>query len=184
MERKIAIGVQNFSEIREGNYFYIDKTSFVKDWWESGDSVTLIARPRRFGKTLNMSMLENFFSIQYANRDDLFDGLSIWQEEEYRKLQGTYPVISLSFANIKEKEYRITSYRIRQLLMKQSLFNSTFKTNPYLERAVMTGITRASKESIFSDLNNLKVVTTTSNEYATAFGFNQEEVIHRKIISF
>ena len=58
----------------------------------------------------------------------------------------------------------------------RSLFNATFKTNPYLERAVMTGITRVSKESIFSDLNNLAVVTTTSDRYSTAFGFTQEEV--------
>ena len=116
MERKVAIGVQNFYEIREGNYFYIDKTSFIKEWWSSGDSVTLIARPRRFGKTLNMSMLENFFSLEYANRGDLFEGLSIWQEEKYQKLQGTYPVISLSFANIKESSYESTKLKIFELL--------------------------------------------------------------------
>ena len=116
MERKVAIGLQNFYEIREGNYFYVDKTSFIKEWWENGDSVTLINRPRRFGKTLNMSMLENFFSVKYANRKDLFEGLFIWQEESYRKLQGIYPVISLSFANIKEKDYQTTKRRIFQVL--------------------------------------------------------------------
>ena len=116
MKRKIAIGIQNFYEIREDNYFYVDKTAFIKEWWESGDRVTLIARPRRFGKTLNMSMLENFFSMEYANRGDLFEGLSIWKEEEYRKLQGTYPVISLSFANIKEKDYESTKIGIYQIL--------------------------------------------------------------------
>ena len=256
MGRNVAIGIQNFYEIRENNYFYVDKTNFIKEWWESGDRVTLIARPRRFGKTLNMSMLENFFSVEYANRGDLFKGLSIWQEEKYQNLQGTYPVISVSFADIKEQNYRSTKMEIFQILtalydkyrfllenellsenekkyflsvnmemedfiatkaihklsgflsryygkkvivlldeydtpmqeayvqgywnelvsFTRSLFNSTFKTNPYLERAVMTGITRVSKESIFSDLNNLKVVTTTSNEYATAFGFTEEEV--------
>ena len=256
MAKTVGIGIQSFEEVIGGNYFYIDKTSFIKEWWESGDSVTLITRPRRFGKTLNMSMLEHFFSIQYADRGNLFEGLSIWEEEKYRKLQGTYPVISLSFANVKEKDFKTASYRIRQILMKlyeknsflresgilsnsekeyfnrmagnmseedaplalyqlsdylyryygkkviilldeydtpmqeayvggfweelveftRSLFNSTFKTNPYMARAVMTGITRVSKESIFSDLNNLKVVTTTSNEYATAFGFTEEEV--------
>ena len=72
MDRKVAIGIQSFSTLRENNYFYVDKTSFIKEWWESGDEVTLIARPRRFGKTLNMSMLENFFSIEYASRGDLF----------------------------------------------------------------------------------------------------------------
>ena len=100
--KTVAIGIQSFDKIIEGNYFYIDKTEFIKEWWESGDDVTLITRPRRFGKTLNMSMLEQFFSVKYADRGDLFEGLSIWKEEKYRKLQGTYPVISLSFANVKE----------------------------------------------------------------------------------
>ena len=256
MGRNVAIGIQSFSEIIEKKYFYVDKTSFIKEWWDSGYSVTLITRPRRFGKTLNMSMVEQFFSLDYANRGDLFEGLSIWKEKEYREIQGTYPVISLSFANIKEKNYEITRKKICQILtdlyadytflMKsdvmeasdreffhrispdmgdveatlalhnlskylsryygkkviilldeydtpmqeayvdgywdelvvftRSLFNSTFKTNPWLDRAIMTGITRVSKESIFSDLNNLEVVTTTSNKYATSFGFTEEEV--------
>ena len=256
MVKTVGIGIQNYEDVIRGNYFYIDKTNFIKEWWESGDSVTLITRPRRFGKTLNMSMLEQFFSVDYADREDLFRGLSIWKEEEYRTLQGTYPVISLSFANIKEPDYKMTFYRIRQLLMKQyekysfllegdvlsktekayfekmtsemnredapmalyqlsdylyryygkkviilldeydtpmqeayvdgywdelasftrSLFNSTFKTNPYMARGILTGITRVSKESVFSDLNNLKVVTTTSDEYAASFGFTEEEV--------
>ena len=256
MARTIGIGVQSFEKIRERNYFYIDKTDFIREWWESGDDVTLINRPRRFGKTLNMSMLDMFFSVDYADRGDLFEGLSIWEKEEYRNIQGTYPVISLSFANVKENMYETTRKKICQLLTKQynkysflldsgllgqndidyfkrvsedmddsdsslalyqlsdylyryygkrviilldeydtpmqeayvdgywdelaaftrNLFNSTFKTNPWLERGIMTGITRVSKESIFSDLNNLKVVTTTSNEYATAFGFTENEV--------
>ncbi|MBQ8230967.1 MAG: AAA family ATPase [Lachnospiraceae bacterium] len=256
MGRKVAIGIQNYNEIIENNYFYVDKTSFIKEWWESGDSVTLITRPRRFGKTLTMSMVEQFFSLNYRGRHDLFEGLSIWKEEKFRGLQGTYPVVSLSFANVKEKSYEMTVYRICQLLMKQyeqhsylreceklskaekayfermasdmneveaplalyqlsdflcryhgkkviilldeydtpmqeayvhgywtelveftrSLFNSTFKTNPWLERAIMTGITRISKESIFSDLNHLEVVTTTSDKYAECFGFTEEEV--------
>ena len=256
MARTVAIGIQDFSSIIEKNYFYIDKTDFIREWWENGDSATLITRPRRFGKTLNMSMVEQFFSVKYANRSDLFEGLSIWNHEAYRSLQGTYPVISLSFANIKETSYDMTRMKICQLLINiyseyefllesealsrsdkaymrrvtenmndadatfalfqlskflyqhygkkviilldeydtpmqeayvdgyweelvaftRSLFNSTFKTNPYLERGIMTGITRISKESIFSDLNNLKVVTTTSDEYATAFGFTEEEV--------
>lgn len=244
MGRTVGIGIQDFSDIREENYFYIDKTSFIKEWWESGDSVTLITRPRRFGKTLNMSMLEHFFSVDYKDRGDLFEGLAIWQEEKYRQLQGTYPLISLSFANIKERNYEQTKLKISQLIknlyskyeflldsnalteadkdfMKKvvkdlndvdatmaihqlakslyqyygkkviilldeydtpmqeayvqgfwddmvsftrSLFNSTFKTNPYMARAIMTGITRVSKESVFSDLNNLEVVTTTSKD--------------------
>ena len=253
----VGIGIQDFLELRENHKFYIDKTSFIKDWWESGDSVTLITRPRRFGKTLNMSMVEEFFSVNYAGRGDLFEGLSIWEEEKYRTLQGTYPVISLSFARIKEDNFEKTKEKICQILtnlyiqysfvrdsdaltdadrlffdrilsleMKdsdatsalhqlsnflsryygkkviilldeydtpmqeayvngfweemvafiRSLFNSTLKTNPNMGRAIMTGITRVSKESVFSDLNNLEVVTATSNKYATAFGFTEEEV--------
>ena len=105
MLQTVAIGVQRFTEIRENNIFYVDKTGFIKEWWESGDEVTVITRPRRFGKTLNMNMLENFFSIQYAGREDLFTGLEIWQYEEYRKLQGTWPVILISFAKIKPLSY-------------------------------------------------------------------------------
>ena len=77
MERTVAIGIQNFGDLIQKNYFYIDKTAFIKEWWDGGDSVTLIARPRRFGKTLNMSMVEQFFSIDYAGRKDLFEGLFI-----------------------------------------------------------------------------------------------------------
>ena len=256
MVRTVGIGHQDFEVIQREGYFYIDKTKFIKEWWENGDSVTLITRPRRFGKTLNMSMLEKFFSVKYEGRNDLFQGLSIWEDENYRCLQGTYPVIFISFAgikensfaearksicrvieeqynkceyvfektplNVKEKQYieqvnesmsdSTASVSLRSLsdflsryykknviiLLDEydtpmqeayvngywdeltgfirSLFNSTFKTNPYLERAVMTGITRISKESIFSDLNNLEVVTTTSGKYEDAFGFTEEEV--------
>ncbi len=256
MAVNVAIGIQRFDELIEKKCFYIDKTDFIREWWESNDSVTLINRPRRFGKTLNMSMVEQFFSVDYADRGDLFEGLSIWNHEKFREIQGTYPVISLSFANVKEKSYQATRKKICQLMTKlyaehsylldsnllyetdrnyfrrvsenmddsdaslalyqmadylyryygkkviilldeydtpmqeayvdgywdelvaftRSLFNSTFKTNPWLERGIMTGITRVSKESIFSDLNNLEVVTTTSDKYATAFGFTEEEV--------
>ena len=254
--KKIAIGKQSFEDIRKKDCFYIDKTDFIKDWWESADDVTLITRPRRFGKALNMDMLKCFFSNQYEGRKELFEGLGIWKDEEYRKLQGTYPVIFLSFADIKgntfemarqqicikildlyeENEYLLegdmlgesekafyksvsmdmsdaiistslnklcvfmykyygkkviiildeydtpmqepymNGYWDELVALTRSLFNSTFKTNPYLERGIMTGITRVSKESIFSDLNNLVVVTTTSNQYNTAFGFTEEEV--------
>lgn len=256
MARTVGIGIQDFGKIVENNYFYIDKTHFIKEWWERGDAVTLITRPRRFGKTLTMSMVEQFFSLKYAGRSDLFENLAIWQEEDFRSLQGSYPVISLSFANIKEKSYETTRRKICQLLANlyahfyflmesdtmtdidkeyfrrmsadmddsdatlalhqlsdylcryygkkviilldeydtpmqeayvhgyweelvsftRSLFNAAFKTNPWLERAIMTGITRVSKESIFSDLNNLKVISTTSSEYGNAFGFTEDEV--------
>ena len=93
MQYRISIGKQNFADMRENNYFLVDKTEFIKAWWDSGDDVTLITRPRRFGKTLNMSMLNCFFSNRYADRGDLFEGLSVWEDERYRQIQGTYPVI-------------------------------------------------------------------------------------------
>ena len=118
MGRNVAIGIQNYSQIIENDCFYVDKTHFIKEWWESRDAVTLITRPRRFGKTLTMSMVEQFFSVKYAGRGDLFEGLFVWQESRYRDIQGTYPVISLSFANIKETDYKTTVHRICQLLKK------------------------------------------------------------------
>ena len=258
MAKVISIGNQSFESMRERDNFYVDKTSFIKEWWENEDIVTLITRPRRFGKTLNMNMLECFFSNKYKDRGDLFERLDIWKEEKYRKLQGTYPVIFLSFADIKQNNYEETIQKIKKIIFDiyqkydflkdwegltdkektafknidcdmsdivaqgaikdlsdylsryfgkkviilldeydtpmqeayvngyweelvaftRSMFNATFKTNPYLERAIMTGITRVSKESIFSDLNNLVVVTTTSNQYETAFGFTEEEVFN------
>lgn len=106
MSEIISIGNQSFEKIRKSKYFYIDKTGFIKEWWEQNDDVTLITRPRRFGKTLNMSMMECFFSNKYSDRSDLFEGLSIWKEEKYRKLQGNYPVIFLSFAGVKANNFR------------------------------------------------------------------------------
>jgi hypothetical protein len=256
MARTVSIGCQDFETLQREGYFYIDKTLFIKEWWEGGDSVTLITRPRRFGKTLNMSMTEQFFSVEYAGRGDLFEKLAVWKEEKYRKLQGTYPVISLSLASIKDTSYETARRKICHILTSlyskhrflleeevldekekdffasvsidmddvtatlalhelsgylsryygkkviilldeydtpmqeayvngywaelvsftRSMFNAAFKTNPYLERAIMTGITRVSRESIFSDLNNMKVVTTTSDAYADCFGFTEEEV--------
>ena len=105
MARTIGIGNQDFETIRREGYFYIDKTDLIRQWWESGDGVTLITRPRRFGKTLNMSMLEKFFSVDYKDRGDLFSGLKIWESKKYIDLQGTYPVIFLSFAGVKESAY-------------------------------------------------------------------------------
>ena len=256
MARTVSIGRQDFEKIRISNNFYIDKTHFIREWWEADDEVTLITRPRRFGKTLNMSMLEKFFSVEYAGRADLFEGLSVWEDEKYRRLQGTYPVVFLSFATVKETDFLNTRKKICEIiaglydkydflldsgklnerekgkyrkisadmedylasnslnnlsdyLMRyygkkvillldeydtpmqeayvggfwkemvefiRNLFNATFKTNPYLERAIMTGITRISRESVFSDLNNLEVVTTTTEKYADCFGFTEEEV--------
>ena len=256
MARVVPIGIQNFEKLVSNDSFYIDKTEFIKEWWESRDEVTLITRPRRFGKTLNLSMLERFWSLKYEGQGDIFHNLSIWKEEKYRKLQGTYPVIFLSFAIIKERDFRNARAKLYELLVKlyeqnsflkksgilgekeieyynrissnmsesdatlalyqmcdflsryygkrviilldeydtpmqeaylhgyweemaafmRSFFNASFKTNHWLERAVMTGITRISKESLFSDLNNLNVAAVTSKEYASCFGFTEGEV--------
>ena len=91
MARTVGIGIQDFEWLITENIFYVDNTDFIREWWESKDAVTLIARPRRFGKTLNLSMLNRFFSNRFAGKGDLFEGLSIWEHEEYRNLQGTYP---------------------------------------------------------------------------------------------
>ena len=262
MARIVGIGHQEFGQLIQSNCFYIDKTRFIKEWWENNDIATLITRPRRFGKTLNMSMVEQFFSVDYAGRGELFEGLSIWDDKssdgscKYRQLQGTYPVISLSFAKVKETDFPNARKKICRIIkdlynkyafladsgclnqdervtwqeisvemedymatdslnalsnylsryygkkvvilldeydtpmqeaylngywtelsdFMKGLFNATFKTNPYLERAILTGITRISKESLFSDLNNLEVVTATSHKYADSFGFTEEEV--------
>ena len=116
MGRSVAIGVQDFETITANNYFYVDKTDFIREWWENGDSVTLITRPRRFGKTLNMSMLERFFSVKFAGQGQPFEKLHIWKDEKYRSLQGTYPVISLSFANVKENTFEKAKVRFCQIL--------------------------------------------------------------------
>ena len=256
MAQSISIGKQDFAFLRENNCFFVDKTNFIKEWWDNVDEITLLTRPRRFGKTLNMSMLNCFFSNKYADRGDLFEGLSIWKEEKYRSLQGKYPVIFLSFADVKQTNYKDAIQKIKNCIVEayrnfpqlitwtgfsegerhqimavtsemddvtaqdalknlsawlehyygkkviilldeydtpmqeayvhgyweqftafiRSLFNASFKTNPYLERALMTGVTRVSKESIFSDLNNLRVITTTSDLYADCFGFTEKEV--------
>ncbi len=256
MPKVIGIGKQRYDRIIENDGFYIDKTMFIKEWWENQDDVTLITRPRRFGKTLNMDMLKCFFSNEYKDRGDLFEGLDIWKEEKYREIQGTYPVIFLSFAKIKQNTYEDAVAGIKRIICDEiqkyiflkdwdglaeeektnlknitygmddvtaqeaiaslsnylsryygknviilldeydtpmqeayvngywkelvsftrSFFNATFKSNLYLERAVITGITRVSKESMFSDLNNLKVITVESDEYSDTFGFSEEEV--------
>ena len=103
MAVNVVIGVQDFSTLIENNYFYVDKTLFLREWWDSRDSVTLITRPRRFGKTLTMSMTEQFFSLEYAGRSDLFENLKIWQDEKYRNLQGTDPKYQLTLTNLEVK---------------------------------------------------------------------------------
>ena len=96
--RKLPIGIQDFESLRRDGYLYVDKTSYVFSLVHEGKPYFL-SRPRRFGKTLNMSMLECFFSVKYKDRADLFEGLSIWKDEKYRNIQGTYPVINMTFSS-------------------------------------------------------------------------------------
>lgn len=265
---KHSLGYQNYEDMSQNNIFYIDKTDFIREWWNYADKVTLITRPRRFGKTLNMSMTECFFSNQYAGRSDLFEGLKVWEDEAMRRQQGMYPVIFMSFAGaragaagerkdrdtrdcveamksavkqiladvftgfrdimqseifgVHEREFfasvgdhmpdqtaqmavrRLCGYLERYYGKKvivlldeydapmqeawtngyweeavaffKNFFVRTFKDNDSMERGLITGITRISRESIFSGLNHLEVVTTTSDKYATSFGFTEEEV--------
>ena len=140
MARNVAIGIQDFEQLITNDYFYIDKTDFIREWWDSGDSVTLITRPRRFGKTLNMSMVEQFFSVDYANRGDLFEGLSIWENEKYRNIQGTYPVISLSFARVKETNYADTRETICVILRNLYIKFSFLRDSEVLTDAGRSGL--------------------------------------------
>ncbi|MBP1591767.1 MAG: AAA family ATPase, partial [Oscillospiraceae bacterium] len=269
MPREIGTGVQSFSKLIEENCFFVDKTKFIKDWWTAKDEVTLITRPRRFGKTLNMSMLECFFSPEYSGRADLFEGLNVWNYSEMRELQGSQPVIFITMAKIKGTTYedflrqmnttmmsvysqyegfvsksekisadkkeifRLMYMEMVETMLKKSekkvntdlliqsiaflselisihygknviilldeydtpmvesyvnkywdetaafmrtFFNTTFKSNPHMYRSVLTGITRVSKESLFSDFNNLKICSLSSKKYQEYFGFTEEEV--------
>ena len=105
MARKVSTGIDTFSELREYNIFYIDKTHFIKDWWEQNDNVTLITRPRRFGKTLMLDTVRTFFSTEYRDRLDLFDGLFISSDKNLCSIQGKIPVIFLSFSDIKSTTF-------------------------------------------------------------------------------
>ena len=257
MARVISTGAQGFEDLRLNGYFYVDKTGFVSDWWHSGDVVTLVCRPRRFGKTLNLDTVRCILSTEFAGRgDELFGGLSVWDDPSMRALQGTVPVVSISFANVKAPTFAgmlkgvcnivaaavdahdylrawegLTENEALRLRVVRSdmdavtcadalnllcgllrryhgvapvvlmdeydtpmqeawvggfwdeacsfmrqLMNSTFKTNSALGRALITGVTRVSRESVFSDLNNLRVITTSSPAYQTCFGFTQDEL--------
>ena len=257
MARTIKLGAQGFEGIRANGCFYVDKTGFVRDWWLAQDDVTLVCRPRRFGKTLNLDTVRCFLSRDFAGRgEELFGGLGVWEDPAMRELQGTVPVVAMSFARVKQSNFEAMCARINELMVSlveahaylyewsglsdrdrqgldsvardmdavtctnvpnmlcrllrryhgvapvvlldeydapmecawthgywdvasdfmRDLMNSTFKTNPAMGRGLITGVTRVSRESIFSDLNNLVVVTTSTPLYQTAFGFTQAEV--------
>lgn len=257
--KRVALGDQSFSRMIENSCFYVDKSYFIRDWWQSWSTVTLITRPRRFGKTLTLDMTDCFFSTLYKGRSDLFKGLAVWRDLTMQPLQGTYPVIFMTFAGVKgtsfescvsqiclymselfekyayllegEKLSRTQKHRYEACLdgflqddidvcqralgilsellyvyhqkqvlilideydtpileaysggflpemtaLMRGVFNRALKTNRYLHKALLTGITRVARESLFSDMNNLTVVTATSPEYADVFGFTEKEV--------
>lgn len=255
--KTIALGIQDFARIRQSDYFYIDKTAFIQDWWQSGSLVTLLTRPRRFGKSLMIDTVERFFTLAERDQEALFGNLAVWSYPEIRKLAGKFPVIRLSFSGVKAQTFAeardlmvlalqelfrkfpflttspkldaeqhayfssfglssnpaLVQYSLRFLSTAlhrvfgvkpiilldeydtpmqeawlhgywnelipfiRTFMNLSFKDNPDFERALLTGITRVSKESIFSDLNNPDVITALSSEYQTAFGFTESEVI-------
>ena len=269
--RTVGLGIQEFEKIRKNNQFYIDKTDFIREWYQKNDDITLITRPRRFGKTLTIDMLYCFFSPLFAGRSDLFKNLAVSQSEEMMKLQGMIPSIKVSFSGIKANTFygfllelsgkigqtiRIHSYLLkdvnfsaqdREIFERMSrlipqipdpqkseteyktflyqmvhslqilshwlycyygkkayifldeydtpvqtayqhhyyqeaisvlreLFSETLKENPYLDRAVLTGITRIAKESMFSDRNNIEVCSVVSGGYNCSFGFTKDEM--------
>ena len=255
-KKKLPIGIENFEELREEDFYYIDKTGLITELLHNWGSVNLFTRPRRFGKTLNMSMLEHFFSID--GDKSIFNGLNISKEtalcEEY---MGKYPVVSISLKGIDARNYELafqmaiqilkrvpakvqyllesdalseqdkTEYRkllddnmseavfcnslriLSELLEKhhgtkvillideydvplakahangyydqmisliRSLLGEALKTNSSLKLAVLTGCLRISKESIFTGLNNLKVLTIADERFDEYFGFTDKEV--------
>ena len=255
----LPIGVENFEDLRRNGYYFVDKTLFIKELLDMKGKVNLFTRPRRFGKTLNMSMLRYFFETGKADHSELFQGLKIMDAgEKYLTHMGQYPMISISLKSMKQYSYELSFemlkkavegeftrhwpeveksgkltdakleryLRIRDLegtegdyadslkflseclhtctgqksiilideydvplenayfsgfydrmvSVIRALFESALKTNDYLEFAVVTGCLRISKESIFTGLNNLNVVSITSDSFAEHFGFTPEEV--------
>lgn len=269
--RTVGLGIQEFEKVRRNNQFYVDKTELITQWYRGNDDITLITRPRRFGKTLTIDMLRCFFSTTYSGRADLFEGLAVSRDRDLMSMQGTVPTITVSFSGVKgesfidfltglagriaqlfsqytwlleenalskrekrlfwdlsspvpeipdrekeEKEYAGYLYKLTHSIQYLSdwlmrchqkkvyifmdeydtpiqsawlchyypeaigilreLFSATFKDNRFLDRAVITGITRIAKESLFSEMNNLAVCSVISGGYDRSFGFTQDEM--------
>ncbi|MDO4554013.1 MAG: AAA family ATPase [Lachnospiraceae bacterium] len=263
--KPLPIGVDDFEKIRAEDYYYVDKTWFIKELLDKKGEVNLFTRPRRFGKTLNLSMLKYYFEkpIDGKNHKEIFDGLRIMDAGvQYTKSHGKYPVIMLTLKSAKQPNWEVAYRKLREVVAQEfqrheqilpliknekqkkkyislrdeeadysvfctslvflseclckayqekvvilideydvplenafyhgfynemaalirSLFESTLKSNPYLEFSVITGCLRSSKESIFTGLNNLKISSILDKEYSEHFGFVEEEV--RQILSF
>ncbi|AWI05761.1 AAA family ATPase [Clostridium drakei] len=253
--KKIPIGITDFKEIINNNYYLVDKSLFIKEIMEDGSKVLLLPRPRRFGKTINMSMLKYFFEKTDEDNSFLFEKLNIYEHKDIMGKQGIYPVIYITFKDLKDKNIDKCYEKIKEILIEQydkfqfildtlsevdkmyyndillgkaseaqyetslknlSKFLSRYygvnvvilideydvpiqsgylndyyedivefmrnflsggvKDNEYLEKAVMTGILRVAKESIFSGLNNLSVYGILKNKYSSYFGFSEVEI--------
>ncbi|MBS6724016.1 MAG: AAA family ATPase, partial [Clostridiales bacterium] len=255
----LPVGVDSFEKMIRNHYYYIDKTLYIKELLDRKGEVNLFTRPRRFGKTLNMSMLRYFFEKGDYDNAELFQGLKIMDAgEEYLSHMGQYPVISISLKSMKQYSYELSYDMLRNIVREEykrhwelvrdsgklvgedltrferilnlkgaesdyadalrflseclytctgrrsiilideydvplesayfggfydrmvslirSLFESALKTNDFLEFAVVTGCLRISKESIFTGLNNLNIISIMDDSYAEHFGFTQEEV--------
>lgn len=260
LDANVGLGYQNFLDFVCGKRFYVDKTHFIPEWLASDARITLITRPRRFGKSMLLSTVRTFFDPMYADHPEYFEKLQVWKDKDCRRLFGTIPVISVSFGSCKgndfaqamrgvtlglynmyiqheylrespklseeeKAEYRrivasfseqrteyveISIQKLCELLYKhygkfpiilmdeydtplleaytdgywdetintfRQLFHTTFKENDFFYRAIITGVTRISKNSLFSDLNNLEVDTVTCDAYSDCFGFTEQEVM-------
>lgn len=260
LDANVGLGYQNFLDFVCGKRFYVDKTHFIPEWLANDARITLITRPRRFGKSMLLSTVRTFFDPMYADHPEYFEKLRVWKDADCRSLFGTIPVISVSFGSCKgndfaqamrgvtlglynmyiqheylrespklseeeKAEYRrivasfseqrteyveISIQKLCELLYKhygkvpiilmdeydtplleaytdgywdetintfRQLFHTTFKENDFFYRAIITGVTRISKNSLFSDLNNLEVDTVTCDAYSDCFGFTEQEVM-------
>lgn len=266
MKKALPVGVENFEDIVGQNYYYVDKTLFIKELLDLKEKVNLFVRPRRFGKTLNLSMLRYFFEDtgdggRNARNKSLFRGMKIMESGKgYTSQMGIYPVMNLTLKSAKQREFETAYYMLKtgiaaeferhrtvveqrreklapkeyerymdiagekaddgeirgslQLFSRcmykitgqktvilideydvpletayfggfyekmvdfiRSLFESALKTNDYLQFAVITGCLRISKESIFTGLNHLNIVSALDKNYSEHFGFTEEEVL-------
>lgn len=259
LDARVGLGYQNFRDYVCGRQFYVDKTHFITEWLKKRAQVTLITRPRRFGKTLLLSTVETFLDPRFADHPEYFEKLSVWKDENSRRFFGKIPVVSASFGSCKGSHYgqairgvvlnlylaysahsylekstelparQIERYKeIKYSLMDgdasdlekailvlcellylhhhvkpvilldeydtplleaytdgywdemigtcRQLFHNSFKENPFFSRAIITGVTKISKNSLFSDMNNIKVSSVTSDTYSDCCGFTEQEV--------
>ena len=254
----IGIGTSDFKKLRIKDYYYIDKTMYIKDILKNKSEIVLVTRPRRFGKTLNMSMLKYYFDCTKKDSKELFQGLKILeQEEKYTSKLGYYPVIYVTLKDAGLMNYNLMIMQLKTIMMEvyyehryvlekeemsegerkifnrmlsaeandidimnslkilskilyqyynkpvillideydvplqnayiqgyyeeavsfyRTFYGATFKDNPYLEKTVITGVSRVAKESIFSGANNLDVYTVLDDEFSDDFGITEEEM--------